>query len=85
MMKNPFIKKQIEQKTTGSAQIAISISDLGEIIFPCPNKEKQKKCVEIFNKYLDEVNKIKEEKRILLNDLESYEKDFEEKIIEMLS
>jgi len=85
MLKSPFIKKQIEQRTTGAIMESVSLSELGEVTLPYPNLKNQKKCLEIFSEYEKNANKILQESINLNNQLKEMENKFENNFIRLLN
>ncbi|NLB48969.1 MAG: hypothetical protein GX813_03935 [Erysipelotrichia bacterium] len=60
MLNSQYIKEQLEGKKQGVAQINLSLQNIKDLIIALPNKEEQLK----FVKFLEQVDKLKFEKRI---------------------
>ena len=84
MLKSPFIKKQIEQRTTGAIMESVSLSELGEVTLPCPTIDNQKKSLEVFSGYEKKADKIKKESIELNNQIKLMENKFENNFIQLL-
>ncbi len=50
ILKSSIVKKQIEKKKQGVAQLNLSLKDIGDIVVPIPKLTKQKEYVELFDK-----------------------------------
>ncbi|QHI72687.1 restriction endonuclease subunit S [Aminipila terrae] len=50
ILTSQVVKKQFEKKKQGVAQLNLSLKDIGEIVIPLPNMEKQVKYSNIFKK-----------------------------------
>jgi restriction endonuclease S subunit len=85
MLKSKYLQKQIEQRNTGGVMESISISELGKIHLPCPEINLQRKCLEIFKKYKDKADSIKDQTLKLKRELKELEFNFENEIISLLN
>ena len=65
ILASPIVRKQLEKKKQGVAQLNLSLKDINEISIPLPNKDKQIEYADIFGKIGAILNKRKRELAVL--------------------
>lgn len=71
ILTSQVVKKQLEKRKQGVAQLNLSLKDIGEIVIPLPNKDKQIEYTNIFDKVTKVINKRKEQLENLDNLIKS--------------